>query len=329
MLAAPGMSGDSGQFMTSYMDGLSSIAHDADEVRVTLDASTAEAWLDLAFVPHPHSRFAGFVAQQRPDDFHLLDDLPPATAQLVFGSRLRMGPYRAGVIAMMAQLYRSPSTEIGPQMERLMNATSGTIAVTGQFDHGGMTMTQIAGLDDRAAAKAALDRILARFANGQTRQVGPTAVTYRAITPPLEHDHVPLLRFETTYDTSHAPSATRAMIARMSPGMVQHTAFATFDHELVFAMARDAAGEVARAIDVARGNAAGLTLPPASAALVDAARARKDSAILVIDVGSLLSGFGHGSGTPAPFSMTLGAAGGALHLGFTLPVASIQALRHR
>lgn len=329
MLAAPGMSGDMGQLMTSYVDGLASIAHDADEVRVTLDASAGQAWLDLALVPHPRSRFASFVAQQRPDDFRLLDDLPSATPQMVVGGRLRLGPYHAGWLAVIEQLYHTPNGAIGPEIERLMNATSGTFAMVAQFGHGGMMMTQVIGLDDRAAAEAALGRIHAAFVHGKTLTIGQMTATYHSVTEAAVHDHVSLFRFETTYDASKAPAATLAMLAQMSPGMVQHTAVAAFDHEMVIGMAPDAAGEAARAIDVGRGNAAGLTLPRASAALVDAARAHKDSAIMIMDVGALFAGLGQGSGAPAPFAMTLGTAGGALHLGVIAPTASIQAMRHR
>ena len=329
MLAAPGMSGDMGQLMTTYVDGLASIAHDADEVRVTLDASAAGARLDVALVPHPRSRFAAFVALQRPDDFRLLDNLPPSTPQLLFGGRLLLGPYHAGLVAVLSQLYHTPTAEVGPQLERLMNATSGAVAMAGRFDRGGMAMTQVAGLDDHAAAEAALDRIHAAFVHGKTLQIGQMSATYHSVTDHAEHDHVPLVRFETTYDASRAPAATRAILAQMSPGMVQHTAIAAFDHELVVAMAPDAAGEAAHAIDIARGNAAGLTLPRASAALVDAARAHKDSAVMIMDVGALLAGWGRGSGAPAPFAMTLGTAGGALHLGMIAPTASIKSMLHR
>ena len=328
MLAKPGMSGDYGTFMRDYLDGLASVAYDTDEVRVTLGASAGQAALDLALRPHPRSRFASFVAQQRPDDFRLLDDLPTSSAQVFGGGRVHLGPYHAGWVSGIAQLYHMPAAEIGPQLDALVQATSGTTAIAFRFDHGGMAMTQIAGLDDRAAAEGALAKIHAAFAQGKTLRVGPISMTYRSVGGNASHDHVQLYRFETTYDVSHAPTISQKMLARMSPGNVQRIAVAAFDHELVVSHAPDAAGEAAHAIDIARGNAAGFTLPPPSAALVDLARAHKDSAIVIADMGAVLGAWGRGTGTPTPFAITLGAAGGELHLGVIAPAASIQAMRH-
>lgn len=325
MTAAPGMSGDMTLFLDGYIDGLSSIAHDTDELRLTIDATAERAVLDAAFSPHPGSRLAAFVAAQHASDFHLLGALPEQPAGVLFAGHVALGPYHAGVVDVLVRLYHAAGIDLGTSFAALAGALDGEVAAVGQLQPGaGMAMTQVAGLSDRAAAESALADLHAALASGAKLDLGAIQATYKAL-PATDHDGVRLLPFDTTYDASRAPPSMRAGLAITAPRGVQHTVLGIVDKQLIVSMSTDP--QVAgRAVDVVHGKAPALALPPPIAALVASARARKDNAVMVFDLGAMMAMYGRAAST-APISLALGSEHGALHLQVEVPAGSIQSLR--
>ena len=318
-----GMTGSMAVLMQGYFDALLSIARDTDEVRATLDASGAQGAIDLAFAPRPGSRLAAFIAAQKPGDFSLLAKLPDESAAMVIAGHLVLGPYHDGFVAAMAAIYQIPATSIAKELEAIMNAANGDIAMTVRLG-GGMAMTQLIGMRDVAAANTALDRIHDKLGAGMKLDMGTTSATLKAIDPAVDHDGVKLRRFDVVYDVSSAPPAQQQVAAVMvPPGSVMHDAIGAFDHWLVFAMGADSGTQV---IDSVRGKGAHYTPSPEVTTLLDAARKAGDSIAMILDPSSLLAMMRGSAAAPAPMLMSIGGGGGQLHLRIVMTTSSVRAL---
>lgn len=322
----PGWNGNTWWMVGDQVTGLLSVARDTDELRVTLDASAGRALFDVVLRPHPRTRLAEFVAQQRPDDFHMIAALPPDATGFVAGGRIAAGPYHLALLSTWAKLYQT-AAELGPLFEAVAEPMTGEFAIGSRSDaQHGLGYIELFGLADSGRASAALDQVHDAFGTG-TSQIGAVRATYRALPDAAEHDGVAVQRAEMHYDASHDAPDQQRMYARIAPSGVQRIAGAAFDHELALATAEDATDEVARAIDVARGKTPGLALPQAKAALVAAARARKDSAVMIFD-GRMFMGLDPPleDTTAAPLALAIGTQDGVLHLRVTIPAKTVAAL---
>jgi len=323
---AGGTAGEMSELMKRYYDGLLSVARDTEELRVTLAASAEQIGLDFAFVPKPKSRLATFIAAQHASDFGLLSKLPDGTASMFIAGRIALGPYHDAFVAAMGTLYRIPSGDLTKELETIMNASTGEIAMAVQMSTQGLAMTQLVALADPAAASAALGRVHDKIGAGMKLDLGQASAMFKAVTPPLEHDGVTLRRLDVAYDVQSAPAEQRqALSAMMPPGGVQHEAIGTFDKLLVFAMGADT-GAAARTIDAARGKGSHFSPTPQVSTLLDTARKAGDSVAMIFDLSTIV-GFLRGTeGTPTPLLFSLGGAGGKFHLRMVATATSIRAL---
>jgi hypothetical protein len=308
----------------SYFDGLVSALGDSDRVIVTFDITKDVAAVDLALVPKAGTRLGKLVALQQPADYALVGKLPATQAPILVAGRLDAGPYRAGMIEAMGQIY-------GPGTPAAMTAALGSIfkAATGDFAMAmqmmggkGMEVTQLFGLADGKAADKAIGQLLEAFKKPQTVTTMGMSVTHTASPKTTTHDGVTLRGYDVAYDMSKAAPESKAMMERMIPKTGLTARVATFDQLGAVAVSADGNVGVAAAIDAARNKGKRFTPPAQVTDFLAGSRTRKESLVMVMDIGGLV-GMG-----PAGRAMmiSMGFADKRAHLRITLPATTIRGL---
>jgi hypothetical protein len=309
-------------FIQSYFDGLLSALSDSDRVIVTFDATKDIAAVDLALVPKAGTRLAKLVALQQPADYALVGKLPASQAPVLVAGRLEAGPYRAGILEAMSQIY-GPGTPAG------MTAALGAIfkAATGEFAMGmqmmggkGMEVTQLFGLADGKAADKAISQLLDAIKKPQTVTTMGMTVTHTANPKTTTHDGVTVRGYDVTYDLSKAAPESKAMMERMIPKTGLTGRIATFEQLGAVAVSADGNAGVAAAIDAVRNKGKRYAPPAQVTDFLAGSRMRKESVAMVMDVGGLL---GMGPAGRA-LMLSMGFADKRAHLRITLPAATIR-----
>lgn len=308
----------------AYFDGLLSALADSDRVIVTFDLTKDVAAIDLALAPKRGTRLAKFVALQRPADYALVGKLPATQAPFLIAGRLDAGPYRAGMIDMMAQLY-GPGMPAGmtAALGAILKASTGDAAMTMQMMGGkGMELTQLFGLADGKAADRAIGQLLGALQKPQSITTMGMTITHATSPKPTVHDGVTIRGLDATYDLSKAPPDTRATMERMIPKGGLTTRVATFDRLGVVAAAADGAAVAKAAIDAARGKGKRYAPPAQIAGFLAGSRARKESFVMVMDLGGLTGV----AATGRAMMMSMGFADQRAHLRIALPAATVRGL---
>jgi hypothetical protein len=323
--------GGVGPLFEAYYDGLMSAVRDTERLIVTFDATAALASIDLALVPRPGSRLARFVAAQQPSDYALLDKLPAGNATFLLGGRFETGPYRDGMLDLMAAMYGTSSgADLRAALGAVFKATTGEVAMAMSMPMSpgaGLAMTQLFGLADPAAADKAIVRALDLFKAGRTMSIAGISTTTKSHPATTVHDGVTLRRYDTTHDVSKAPAAQRAAMEAMVKGMAASARIATFDSLGLIAVAPDSAAEAHRMIDAARGKGSRFIATPATADLIAGSRSRKDSMVIVLDLGALVSAMTGGKVGVQPVVMSIGFADRNAHFRVAAPAASVRAIK--
>jgi hypothetical protein len=311
--------------MQSYFDGLLSALSDSERVVVTFDLTKDVAAVDLALVPRPGTRLGKLVALQRPADYALVGKLPAAAAPVLAAGRLDTGPYRAGMLEMMSQLY-GPGTpaSLSSALGAILRAATGDFAMGMQMLGGkGMEITQLFGLADVRAADKAIGQLLDAFRKPQTTTYMGMTITHATSPKATTHDGVPLRGLDVAYDLSKAPPETKVAMEKMIPksgGLTSRVA--TFDQLGVVAVATDGGAAAAAAIDAARGKARRYAPTAQIADFLAGSRARKESFVMVMDLGAFT-----GLGTSGrALMLSAGFADKRAHLRITLPAATFRGL---
>jgi hypothetical protein len=322
--------GPVGKFFASYIDGLASLVTDAERVVVMLEATPDLASLDLALMPRPRSRLATFVGSQRPSEFALLARLPATTPAVLVGGHVELGPYREGVLAMLATVYGpEASHDMLATLGALTKVMTGEIAAAMQFGRGtGLAFTQLYGVTDTRAANKALASFLALFKTGRVIDMPNMSTTITTNPDTATHDGVVLRSYDTSYDFSMAPEDQRKLLVAMNPGGMQHVELAAFDSLGVIVAGPDSRAEVGRVIDAVRDKAPRFAAPHVIDDLLAASRAHKDSVALVMDLGvfvAMATGAPMGSGTE-PALLSFGTADRTLHIRIALPATTLRAM---
>lgn len=317
----------SGRLVQGYIDGFGTLADDTDRIIVTIESTAQLAWLDLGLVPRASSRLAKFAALQRASDYALLERLPTGDASMVFAGHLELGPYRDGLLGLMASFWGQQATaDVTAQIAAVAKALTGDIGTTIRITPGkGMSFTQLFGTADTVAADKALVALLDLFRAGRTMTFGKASTTIRSTAGTTQAHGVALRSYETTQDLSKMTPAERQALTALQPTGSQRSYVGTFDKLTMFVASQDSLDEAGRAIDAARGKGAHYTPSPAIATLLDAARAHKDSIAAVIDVAPFLA-FAGIKGSDLTFLFSLGAADKNVHFRFAVPSASIASV---
>jgi len=324
----PGATGPMAEMMKSYVDGLLSLATDSETLVARLETAPSAAWLDLALTPRAGSRLASFVALQHASDYALLDRLP-ATAQptMMVGGHLELGPYREGMLSVMAAIYGpEASKDLIAAMDGVRKAMTGDFAMTGQFAPGaGLSFTQLYGTANAGAADKALVSLLALFKAGRTIEAAGAATTLKARPDTTTYAGATLRGYDATSDYSKVPEAQRQMMEAMMPSGVRHAQFAAFDALTMLVVTPDGLADAKRTIDASRGKAH-YTAGGEIAGLLAGSRTRKDSVAAVFDFGTIVSMVAGAKLGDLPLLMSFGFADRSAHIRIAVPVTTAQTL---
>jgi hypothetical protein len=328
--SAPSASASMTQLMTSYIEAVASIGDDTLQLIVTFDAAADVAGLDFALVPRDKSRLAEFTAAQRPTDFALLDKLPAIAPTMLAGGHLELGPYHDGFIHLMTALFDPSGTQpLVDAFEAARKAMSGDAALAMQIIPGvGTQLIQLSGTSDAKLAAQAIDHILDLFKAGRSMTMEGVVTTIKTTPQTTTYGGVTLHGYDTTYDLSKASELQREMHKKLIPQSVQHSQVAVYDAVAMVAVSQDSVTDAKKVIDASRGKpgVARFTPSPIIRDQLAAARARKDSMAILVDVSGLLAPFlGHG-GTSPPLALTFGAADHNAHFRLTMPAETLHAL---
>lgn len=319
------------QMMAPAFHGMIDALAEIDQVIVTLDASPDLVALDLAVAPRPRSRLAGLVGVQRPSDYALLGKLPAVAAPAgVIAGHLEAGPYRDGLFELTAGMFGAGAKEMKATLDAFFKATTGDVAVTLQLSPGtGMSVGQLYGVSDTAAANRAITAWLDAFKAGRTFGPPELATTIRTLPDAPVHDGVALRGYHTSYDLSKAPPDQRQAVERMVGAGGADTRMAAFDGVGTIIAGPDTVAAAGRLIDAVRGKAPRFVASPAIAQFLTGSRARKDSFAAILDVARILAGMAGGAprtGDAAPVMLSLGFADRRAHVRFAAPIASMRAV---
>lgn len=318
------------RLVTSYIEGLAAVSDDTLQLVVTFDATAALASLDFALVPRDKSRLAEFNAAQKPTDFALLDKLPQTTPSMLFGGRLDFSVYHEGFMSLLAAFFDpSGNRQLSDAFEAMRKAMTGELAMAFQLVPGaGTQIVELAGINDAKLASQGVDHILELFKPGRSMNIEGVVATIKTSPQTTTYSGVTLHGYDTTYDLSKANEAQRAMHKKLMPQDVQHTQVAIYDALTLVAVSQDSVGDAKKVIDASRGKpgVARFTPSPMIRDQLAAARARKDSMVMFIDLNSLMAQFvGHGGASP-PLTMAFGTADHNAHFRVTLPAETLHTL---
>ncbi|MCE9578836.1 MAG: hypothetical protein K8W52_37270 [Deltaproteobacteria bacterium] len=325
--ASAGMQGAMAGLASTIFDGTLALAGDTERVILTFDADPTVAGIDVALVPRAGSKLAKFVAAQGANDFALIDKLPAGAGAVVAAGAFHAGPYRNAVGVAMAALYAGgdASVMVAPTLE-LMQATTGEFAATTRMSAGGMQNVQLMSIASPAAAARAHARLMTAIANPISMTVIGLKATLHASAQPLVYDGLAIGSFETAIDQTTLTAVQKAAMSKTMPGGRAVTYMGLVDRLAITVSGSDGEAATRAVIDSARGHAAALVLGADLQPLVDAARARRDSAIMILDM-NLMRGIAAPPGTALPvltMMMSAGFADHRAHLRMTMPVATFR-----
>lgn len=314
--AAMPSTGAFANMMQSYFEGLMSALADSNRVVLTLEPTKDVITLDMAMVPTPGTRLAKFTAVQQPSDYGLVGKLPAAAQMpVVAAGHLDGGPYRAGLLEMMAQMYGSGGGKnVASSIGALLQASSGEFAMGMMGTMQALETAQVFGLTDPKAADRAIAQMIDGLGTGVTTDMMGIKMTMKA-GKPVTHAGIALRGYDTTYDFSKAPPASRQTFEKTLPKGPMTTLIGLVDRLGVAGVSPRGGGTTFAAIDAVRGSGKRYVPPREIAAFFAASRARKESVAAAMDMRAL--------GTPfaGAILMSLGFADKNLHIRIGVPVS--------
>lgn len=306
--------------LDAYFTGALSMLEDSDQAVMVIGADKQLGAVDISLIPRARTRLATFVGAQKPSAFAQVQQLPATPSMMIAAGRFDSGPYRQGLLDMMASIY--PQLEGKAMVEllrQLMAASTGEFAFSGQFALGkGMEVLGVFPMVDAAAPIAAADKFIAWLGQGRTMMQMSVKTTMVAAKP-TAIGGTAVRGYDTTFDFSTVPQQQREMMKAMMPsGMASR--FAMIDKLAVVSMSTDPTTTLSAGIAAASGKAAGLAPSGSAAALLRDARAHHDSLAFVIDIGATIGK------PPIPFMISLGFETAHAHLRMVAPSASIKSI---
>lgn len=267
----------------AYIDWLFDLLEETSKLKVELHIKPQLVALDVALEPRLRSRFAQFVAAQRPTDYALLERLPATPAPIRFGGRIAMGPYAAdscssgkGGAALIRRTHAA--------CEALTRVVTGDLAMM-------MSMPPVVGvvalfgLSDTAVADKAIADMLDALKDGSTTSVNGRLTTSKTNLVATAHDGVQLRSIDLTFDVSNLPGALRHVPDGLySSSKGTRLQLATFDRLGLMSLIENRAGIAEHTIDAARGKSPRYVAPAVVRDLLVTSRKRKDSFALILDL---------------------------------------------
>lgn len=292
-----------------------------ERLELELSLGGGDGELTFALVPRARTAIAQFVKAQAPSDFALLTRVPMTGAAGIAGGQVVLGPAAATVWSWVERIAAQTSMAgLVPDFRRLTEQTTGDFAFAMSLAPTGMEMAGLYGVKSAPTATAALQAVADKFrtAGPKTTEIMGIKSRYEMMKDPPPTDGVRLHRLVTTYDYSGMPQA-----AATPPG------FRPARTEMAWGAWDDVMGaattsQIDKLVTASRSKG---TLPAAFASFVDAARARKASALEIIDYGAILPAItGNVQAASAPLALWLGFRGERATLGLSFPASSAAAI---
>jgi hypothetical protein len=197
-----------------------------------------------------------------------------------------------------------------------------------------LSLTWLAELSDQTAADQAIRSVLEVYRTGRTIETSGVRSTVKATLGRRTPDGVALHTVDTTVDSSKLSTAQlsaaqrKQMASTLSSFPTQNRAqVATFDAFGMVVFHRDSLAEASRTIDAARGKAPHFVPSAALAPLLAGSRARKDSMVIIADLGAFLTvASGHPVPGDLPALISLGYAEHNARIHVALPAATLRAV---
>jgi hypothetical protein len=306
MVGAGGGSDTLTKLLTVYIDSLVAVAEQTDRLEVHFASQDALSGVELIVHARPETTLAGFSQAQAPSDLALVEMLPAYEAPIVvMAGGLSLGPARqafqdVGETILAAMWGSATSAELGDWFGPFMDLFTGRFAavVTGV----GITpqMVQLIEAKDSAQAASHTRKLMETFAARDAPLEIMGMKQTIAFTPEaFAHDGVIVMMQQTKTEVA-APAEDQA--AQPASSFESKSYFAGVDG--FFGMAMGEEQSMRQLIDAVRSKAPRLQVGGALAQAIAAARARKDSGLMFMNLGAMLGGAA--AGMPQAVVLTFG-----------------------
>lgn len=286
---SPGM----GRLLAVEADLLGRISRQTEEVRLVMDATAEEAWMELRLTPTAGSLFEGFNRAQRPASIGLLPRLSGSSRSTMFMvGDYRLGPIREVVYELIGGMFAEwagakADPEFGKRWNAFIDHFEGpVVAAMGEPGSIAMNIQQVATVDDGAATLAAARGIVPKQPT-TVDLFGLTKITLSVREAVATHDGVPIDELVGKLDYTGMPEVQKqAMQAIYGDEMI--VVYAGFDKHFVLTMGKTALVEMQRTIDLLR-RGPDAALPPGAKTALDAGIARKATLVMFMNMAASLS----------------------------------------
>lgn len=304
---------------------LSWLAKQTQRIEVSADLSGGRLAVHVAVYPLPGSALSGFFAAQSPSEFRLLSKLPGgATPALLVAGHLAMGPEKETVLAFVRKLLEARFGARAPASARRALAArfglytgefaAGEFAAEARGPHrrsGSVLAAAFAARNGRKV-KGAVDAFMTAMVKAARRagpNTSPGVHRLHAYRPRARSYRGVAIGEETiTYDLSRASAFQKRALAAYARAPRKLDAAGVGKLFLV------TDGDMRHFIDIARGSRPGYEPTGALAAQIRAARARKDSLLMALNLPVLLPRTSAKYELPTLWTLSIGFQGGALRL---------------
>lgn len=308
-----------------YIDGSIAMVEQTDRVEARFAGQDALAGVEFILHARPDTTFAGFCKVQEPDDFSLLTTLPAQEAPaVIMAGRMALGPARKPFLAfgeaVIATMWSNAVTEetramLDPWLDLFTGRFAATVTSLGPAPE---IMQLVETTDGAKAAEYSRQFMTALMSKGATMDVMGVKQTITFVPDAFTHDGVAVMgqkidtqmpteaTGEATGDAAGEAGAEQGVQAAAQP-VTTTSYFAGVDR--FFALASGSEQAMRQLIDAVRDKAPRLQPAGALIQATDAIKARKDSAIMYMNLGALGAGTG-----PQSIVMSFGFDGDRMRL---------------
>lgn len=321
LMAMSGQGQQVAELLPLYMDMVLAVFEQSETLEVTLASNGGLAGAELVLRPRADTTLAGFAKVQEPADLALLSKLPPGEDMfLIMAGRLAAGPAREPFMKLGTQIMEAffaggtGEAEMTSIIEPWMRLFEGDFAALAPVPGDeGMQMVQLLTVSDSAKA-ADYSRQFGQAVAARAEGIEVMGMKQTIAFQPkvFEHDGVAVAEQRTTFDTSDGEPEQQAAMEAMG-GLEMTSYIAGFDAYL--GMTMGSTDRMRALIDTARGKAPGFVAEGGMVRALDMTRARKDSLMVLADLGVLYGSLGTvPDDAPRVLALSLGFVDGSPNL---------------
>jgi hypothetical protein len=271
-----------------------------ERLELAIDAGGDGLTLDFGLRDAPDSAMARFAAAQQPASFSYASWLPPGAAGALFAGALNMRPFADRMAAWVASLMGG---DVGPWAR--------TSALWLELSTGELAMAVNVPLSPDGASEVAVTMAVGVTDAGRARDLmrevsaaGNTGYVHyqRVGTPAFRIGGVEVDEWNMTVDLDAAPEAQRDALAKLYAGGISMM-YAPIAETLVVASGKRSRTEIEAVLAAAAAARKQVAHPELATAIAEA-RARRESALMLLDLAAVSPGAGWvmGLGFEAPAS---------------------------